>query len=143
MNPNSFVPFPIMALSQPTPQRSLHTGENPPARVIVAMEFLSMLTNKTAVRAVSNELSIEQISGQELTTAERNAQATACNVIGDYLRGTLSPNYWEKEVRTRETKGRGQIVGCFICPSSAPIPSCRFCRGYGTVIVTPTAGGHS
>jgi len=67
-----------------------------PARVVAAMEFLDRLTHKTRTGAAINEDTIEKIDGQRLTTAESNAQATACNMLNDYFRGKMRPNYWER-----------------------------------------------
>ena len=76
----AFMPFPMMFQSPyVSPERQ---REDAPARIKVALTLLDALTTKQMTRAAANPMSIELIDGLKLTTAEANAQATACNMLG-------------------------------------------------------------
>jgi hypothetical protein len=111
-----------------------------PARVNKALEFFSMVTHKTATRAVANDLAIEQIPGQKLTDEEANAMATACNLLSRYFSGTLPPDIWE-EIRIRAVHrrpdGDSKIMNCPVCVQNGQIDSmCSTCGGSGKIMIT-------
>lgn len=113
-----------------------------PARVNKAMEFLSLLTQKTSTRAAVNDISIEQIHGQKLSSEELNAQATACNLLSSYFAGKLTPDIWEgikvDAARKHVENGgiAGRLVHCIACAPNPPSPECPFCRGSGRIMIT-------
>lgn len=123
---------------------------NPPPRVEVAMGFLRQLTMKQMPHCAVNDISIEWRDGEKLTTAEANAQATACHMLNDYFLGKWKLNHWEKiqsNAILNETEGNchgpefmGKIISCFACPqNSPPRRDCVFCKGEGSVLVMPTS----
>lgn len=136
--------------------RSTQPGEIPPGRVQVALEYLMLTSSKTMTRAAVSDNAIQLIDGQVLTTAEANTQATACNVLNEYLLGKLKPTYWERIPKERisydvpdqhecpSDEGRppfpSMFIRCFACAGSSN-DQCQFCLGTGHLIITPTPGG--
>jgi hypothetical protein len=114
-----------------------------PARVRVALEYLSLLTSKTMVRAAVNDMAIQEIPGQELSSEEVTAQATACNMLSFYFAGKMPADYWERldaEDRAYQRGEGGELSPCFNCRginANTLTKNCHFCRGNGFVFVTP------
>ncbi len=151
MNPNMppFMPYPMMGMGPPmmtTPD--YHPGDPPPTRVRIAMEMLRDLTHKTMNRVAVNDVSIEEIKGQGLTTAESNLQASAANILNEYFKGKMKMNQWERsEYRGNNPQSsslmmQGMIMNCILCnmgkeEGHIPNPECSMCRGCGEVVVFP------
>jgi hypothetical protein len=121
-------------------------GDTPPTRVLVAMEFLAFLSAKQQTRAASNAYQIELIKGLPLTTAESNAQASACNLLNDYFHGKVksSPSdKLQKEVvldildgNIASNQSSGKVIKCFACGfDQPPKANCIFCDGSGGLVV--------
>lgn len=143
VNQNSQMPMlPLIQLPMMGGQSS--PQEEEPARVRIALEVLQHLSFKTMIRAAVNDLAIEQIDGQELTTGESNLQATACNFLNDYLAGKMKPDRLER-VRERLAYTSpvgdelGMLIRCFNCAPQPPSPTCPFCHGKGNVLVYPNS----
>ncbi len=138
------MPF-FMPIMQPqAPPSEILPYALPPLRIRVALDFLNQLSAKMAVRAACSESQVIELDGQKLTTAEANAQASACNLLVDYFLGSLKPDRWEKEAFDRIQKeanplNMGTIINCFSCSPNPPKPSCKFCHGGGSVLVVPTS----
>lgn len=135
------MPFFPLSLVIPRPPAAQHSGrDDPPARVQVALAYLAQLTQKTMARAAANELSIEVIDGQKLTTAEEGAQEDACHLLAAYFRGSLKPTPEEKtELDMRKHRMRtGTMMQCPACSKlSRPDGNCYLCRGTGGTVSYP------
>ncbi len=152
-NQQPVVPTPMILQNTPQVMRPIQPGEIPPGRVQVALEYLAMLTFKTRKSAVVNDISIQVIDGANLTTAEANAQASACNALNDYFNGKLKPTYWERVPKEHHSECYSEggyderpehpsmYIRCFACAPGPTAPDCRFCRGTGKLIVTPVSDG--
>jgi hypothetical protein len=116
-------------------QDTSYSRKEPPTRIQVALVFLQQLTSKTQPRVATNDISIERIEGQKLTTAEINAQATACNMLNDYFLGKLEPDVFDK-TEEHLPESPESYIRCFACGSHAQA-GCVFCCGSGTVLVRP------
>lgn len=141
-HPMSVFPF---SLSSLLGQQADRHNNQPPARIRAAMEFLQNLSQKTMSEVAANDVGFETIDGQKLTTAEANAQASACHLLSDYFLGTLELDRWEKteiesKNRTLHNCGPGTLLTCIVCGGS-PKPDCVFCRGMGHFLVFPTSAG--
>lgn len=75
--------------------------DEPPSRVIIAIEYLRSLSSKTKTHGAMNDLQFYEIPGQKLTSAELNAQANAANLLSAYFAGKMSPNAWERKLLKR------------------------------------------
>ncbi len=139
---NPFYPFLMSQL--PEPQRP---GDEVPARVRLAMEYLSHCTMKTMVRGMANDVGFDTIEGQKLTEEESSAHGVACLLLQKYFRGCLKPSASEhlvldamEDKQDDATSGSGMLMRCFSCAPNPPRPECPFCRGQGEVIVYPKGG---
>jgi len=126
---------------QPVPDAAV------PPRVRQAMDFVSMMAQKTMQRAAACENQIELIDGQQLTDEERNAHDSACLCIARYFNGNLPLDKWEQlryeTIRQKvKTGGRdGAILRCIGCGARVtPTPDCELCRGTGRVFVSSFGG---
>lgn len=145
MNQFPFQMVPI-AMPQQQAERAPILGNEVPARVHVAMEFLHRITIKTMPKvAVADMGRIEVIDGQSLTTAESNAQATACNMLNDFFLGKLRSNDWEKEyvsnskvIESSADDKPGTLLNCPACYPNTK-PSCNICHGLGTIMALPVS----
>ena len=143
---NPFYPFPIFQPQELSPQGP---GDDVPARVRLAMEYLAHCTTKTMVRGMVNDVGFDTIEGQKLTEEELSAQGTACLLIQRYFRGKLKPSHVEHLVldamEDRQGESRPEVAGmlmkCFACAPNPPQPCCPFCHGQGEVIVYPKSTG--
>lgn len=128
-----FLPFPIM----PAPSQGSEIV--PPARVRVALEFLSQISTKTMQKVAINEHQLEVLDGQKLTTAEANAQATAANLLSDYFHGKLKPDYWEERDDNSLPSGDepGLLIRCISCEPGQPKQNCYLCQGLGKILIFP------
>lgn len=143
-NPNS----PIIFVTPNGPAAFPGQGQNPcgpnimvPIRVGAAMELLAGLHQKTMTRAAANDVSIELIEGQKLTSHENLAQQEACIALSNYFRGELRPDVWEK-AQLQEVQGEiqrpGTLIRCFLCnPRKEPNPECILCQGSGQILTFP------
>ena len=143
-------PFMQMAYSVPEVSVDINSLIPMPARVRIAMQFLQSLTHKTMPKVAISETLIEQINGQELSTAERNAQATACNLINDYFLGKLKPDFWDKllvedyqadctQSAQEVSANPSRYLRCFSCLDEIKT-DCIICNGAGHVLITPVVG---
>lgn len=145
MNHRHNQPMPLTVITTPQPEMMRVENLEPPVRVQVAVAVLRELTGKTRSTCAINDLSIEIIDGQKLTHAEANLQASAANFLTDYLKGKDGCDKWEKE-KVRVTyemneSCHGTILNCFSCASlPQPLSTCKFCKGTGTVLVSPVVG---
>lgn len=69
-----------------------------PARVEVAMRLLAHLTDKTAAKAVANDVGFETVPGQTLHSDEEIVRRSACKMLARYFDGDLEPSKWEKDL---------------------------------------------
>lgn len=126
------VPYPFRPPEPPRPG-----PDEVPARVLVAAEFLEQLARKTAAHAAVGAVSVEVLPGQQLTGAERNAQAKACFLLAAYFEGKLKPDWWERRAADECETPPGTLLNCFNCHPGPPKRDCTLCRGSGNVLVTP------
>lgn len=115
-----------------------------PPRVRQAMEFIQMMTGKTMDRPAMTENQIQIVEGQELTDEEKNALATACNLVSRYFAGQLKPDAWESlrfdalKKKAEQGSTPGRIIGCVACnPMGPPNKGCVLCSGTGKILVQP------
>ncbi len=146
MNQNNQFPMPLMLLSQQPQTMQQVQQEEEPVRVRIAMELLNQFTFKTMDRIAINEVAVQTVDGQKLTTGESNLQATACNFLNDYLLGRVKKDRYERskeekqECNLPDTDEPGTLIRCFNCIINNPSADCIFCRGSGSVIVYPNMG---
>ena len=124
----------------PYPYQQQTPREEVPARVRVAVQFLSNLAMKTAKSIAVNAMSIEAIDGQELSLREVEAQSAALGMLKRYFGGEL-------EIDGRESQeGRRQVVvapaGIIVCTScggdgQAEGGRCSVCHGKGHLLAFP------
>lgn len=144
---NPFFPFPVFQARDF--QQQSRPGDEVPARVRLAMEYLAHCTVKTMTRGMANDVGFDTVPGQELTDEEASAHGTACLLIQSYFRGRLKPSHVEHLVLDAMEDQRecprpdsaGMLMKCFACAPSPPQPGCPFCHGQGEVIVYPKASG--
>lgn len=148
--PFSFMPMPFgfnpfAALQQQQQVQSPVTHGPPPARVRVALEFLTDLTVKGMTRAAANDISIELIPGQKLSMDEVEAQKAACACLKEYFAGRTRPDRYEQiaqkkiETRTLANGKPGMILQCIGCAAMPnKMPYCKVCHGTGEIMVFPT-----
>ena len=140
-----FMPFPFFGSWPPfqQPQQIAEAGQ-PPARVRIALEFLTNLSSKTMLRAAANDLSIEVIPGQDLTSNEKDAQLAACDMLADYFGGRLKQDIWEKAEfdmtlrRIGSSEMPGVIIRCVLCAPGPGRVDCGLCRGTGSLLIFPS-----
>lgn len=94
------IPIPMTMISQqPNPQmvqmQQQLQLEAAPVRIRFALDFLIHLTMKTSPYVMRTNQGLESHSGQQLTHAELNAQASACHTLNDYFLGKY------KEIKPR------------------------------------------
>lgn len=165
--PSAFVPF---MFGPPAAAQPAYYGNNSrpfvhpneaPARVEKAMDFIYLISQKTQPRAAVNDISIEVIDGQKLSTAENVALAAACHCLSAYFAGKLRMTPMEAlhmdlsadELRDDDGPagavagpGGGEVslcVHCVMCNPAQPDPACLWCKGCGKVMVTPLRGAES
>jgi len=121
------------------------TSDPPPARVRVALEFLTDLAIKTMTRAAVNDMSIQEIPGLPLSPPEIEAKNAACNLLTSYFKG-LSPLDQYESTRLAQlvrkddsSRGPGTLIRCFACLPNPPRPGCQLCRGTGEILVYSTS----
>jgi len=114
-----------------------------PARVRMALEFLSMMTHKTMSRAAVSDIGIEVLPWQDLCDEEVATQATACNLLSRYFAGKLTPDVWEKlrydamKQRVQQGGKEGMVIRCIGCGHGPmPNPTCELCKGSGKIFVS-------
>ena len=136
--------LPIVMIPQQQQVQACPTDE-PPARVLVAIQFLSALTFKQMTRAVVNDISIEIIPPPKFTGSEEAAQHAACDLLESYFQGRMELNDWEKSLlKDRDVGGReeGTLLRCLACAGQQPnCYGCRICKGTGSVLVYPSKEG--
>jgi hypothetical protein len=119
-----------------------------PVRVLKAMEFLEMLTEKTMDRPVANEMSIQTVPGQKLTTEEETVQCTALSLLNKYFAGQLPPDQYERvrldamqsqQRRMQMDNKKFMLIQCVKCGTN-PVPTCQLCEGTGAMLVTSARG---
>lgn len=142
--PPPFFPFPVM-MPQQGYQSQVNVpmlGNEAPARVRVAVDFLLNLSYKTMPRAAANDISIEVIPGQDLTASELRTQDAACEMLYDYFGGKMKGSDWERKFldrsRPQELDGpAGSLVDCSRCNGRTGNTECGICHGHGCVKVIP------
>lgn len=133
MNMMTIGPMPFPFMGMPSQEK-----QSPPPRVKVAMDLIQFLSMKTMTKVFVNEVGFHPEEGQSLTTAEANAQATACNMLNDYFLGKMKITEWEKSSE-RKIEGTGTILQCFACAPGPTKSSCKLCKGTGQLLVFPTS----
>lgn len=130
------MPFPPPWAWQPRP----YHGNEVPARVTLALEFLAQLTFKTMTRGMVSGVGMAEIDGQELLPVEHEAQAAACNMLTAYFEGRLEPTAWEVNVTRAHLPGAAQITGCPRCGGTGKLDDrkCPACNGK-TIIITQSS----
>lgn len=129
-------------------QNSEGTPNHPPARVRVAVTVLSMLTDKTMARGMVNDHVCETIDGQLLTDAEKDLQRRACEMLEEYLDGSIKPDLWERqqlEPVQQPALPITRILGCPMCCDLPPTRSkrvCELCKGRGRLIIIDPESDH-
>lgn len=114
-----------------------------PARVEKALDFVAMMTHKTAPRIAVNDITVEVVDGQELTDDEGDTLATACHLLSSYFAGRSAPDYWEKlrveaiRQRMQRTNQPGRLMTCMACGQDPKNVDCPFCYGSGLILITP------
>lgn len=141
----AFVPMPMMmpGYHAPPPQRIQQLDY--PARIHAALEYLQYCMLKQLSRAAVNDISIEVIPGQKLSTAEANAQASAANLLSAYFQGRMAINFWERleasQLEREAPQGTATTLHCPSCFGSSPKRNCPICRGTGNIIAYPGGSG--
>lgn len=148
MSENQSPMFPMIMMppwmnNSPQPIRT----ERPPARILVALDFLAGLSVKTMTRAAVNNVGIEQIDGQKLSATEVDAQNAACEMLENYFLGKLQPDFWEKKQAENGVLSDkpGLVMQCPAC-IGRPMgikPDCKICAGEGQILTFPTSGSES
>jgi len=136
-----FIPISFTPVSQNEPIPRL--SDEPPARVQFALEWLRHLTVKQMPRVASNDQGFHELDSLKLTTAERNAEASACNTINEYLLGKLEQSSWEREQETMKGVPKGSagvVLKCVMCQPGPNNPRCVLCKGTGQIISFPVIG---
>lgn len=150
-HPSPFVVMPWQMQGQQQQLNRPMLGNETPARVRAAMEFLNQLTFKTMLRPAAgpSTLNVEVVAGQPLGKEEVLAQCAACRMLADYFGGKLRPDRWERyflqtseaEAESRMPDGKGQYLQCPACPANAPRHNCIICSGTGGILAYPFAEG--
>lgn len=140
MNPNGYPLALPMILQQGS---AAGPREEAPARVRVALQFLSQLAVKEHPLCAVNDQpgSIEWRDGLKPTTGEEEAGTAACELLAAYFRGTLPPTAAEKAQAPEALPERAALqIQCMACAGHPRVnPDCRICRGCGEVLVYPAA----
>ena len=138
MSPFPFpIPYPFLGGSQQTPGL---LDNDAPARVKVAIEFLSQLALKTLPRAAATEHVIEWADMPKLTANEISAQGAACSMLIKYFGGDLTLDTWEMMRQKAASKGTvpstkpGTLLRCFACASEFDC-DCKVCSNKRTLLV--------
>ncbi len=155
MNGNQMAGFVPMPMSFLFPQQQ-QTGQReqidkPPARVLVAMEFLRRLADKQSINLASEYSGHDgfmEAKGQEVLPVERETEAAACKLLTAYFQGKVKPSSLEKEEAQRLVEGEKKpahkvngpwsIYHCFACGGGPNQRRCTICKGSGQMICAPT-----
>jgi hypothetical protein len=130
-------PQQLMFLPMPVSQQQRGCDNEVPARVRVALAFLDSLTMKTLTRCYSNDVSHNEVQGQELLPVERQSQAAALNMLTSYFNGKLAPSKWE-ELEILENE-QSQLIHCPACNATGKnryATNCPTCEGRGFLVVS-------
>ena len=136
---NPFLPFMLPYWQQGQNQSNTLLDNDAPARVKVALEFLSHISQKTAMRCALNEHNIEWQNGQKLSANEIAAQGAACSLLIEYFSGKMRLNDLEIARQRAATRGvipssrPGVPMRCTACSGNG----CNICNQRGNVIVYP------
>jgi hypothetical protein len=152
--PGQVMPVIMPWPQQQQPQQSQLPFSDPPCRVKVALEFLSLLTLKTMTRmgAGPSTLYVAEVDGQKLTATEESAQSSACSMLESYFDGKLRPDVWEQlqldlvKQEAREcnmpsspTGQPGMLMDCMMClHRGKKSKECPMCKGAYQVLIFPT-----
>ena len=123
--------------------RNSFLENDPPARVKLALEYLSQLLIKTMPRAAASEHTIEWAPEAKLSANEVAAQGAACSLLVKYFSGDLKPDGWEtqrKQAGNKEIQKGGKVGTYMRCFGCAPefTGECNICNGRRTVLVIPS-----
>lgn len=142
------MPFPFM-IFDPTAHQQPHPSPPPenfvPARIRVALEFMSMLHHKQMKRGMIGEGTGNhlEIDGLEPTPEEAATSDSAAQLLAKYFDGKLGSDIWEdlrhqmiKQRIERDTYQTGNLVACPICRGETGA-ACQLCHGGGMVIISP------
>jgi hypothetical protein len=113
-----------------------------PTRVEKALQLLEIFHRKQMDRAVVNENMVQVIDGLELSNVEDLALHAACSCLESYFLGKLPMDVFEKGHLESKNKHDGMLINCPNCYTAGnkgmvPAPSCKFCKGSGSILVTP------
>ena len=143
MNEGQPMQYPIVMMAPQVQQQAPQSMDDPPARVLVAMRFLSELTFKQMTRvAVADMGRIEEIAPPGLNGSEVAAQHAACDMLESYFAGRLKPNLWEDALiqeKTRNPQEEGTLLRCIACQGANP--QCSVCKGTGRILIYPAKEG--
>lgn len=130
------VPWPFAPFYQPQAERVIE--QQPPQRVKVAMEYLYYLASKTTDKAAPHGLGCEVIDGQKAAPAETAAQTAACELLRNYFRGDLEPDWYEEAIEMENLPPGGTLLNCPVCNEMGgkPREDCPVCKGCGQIIVS-------
>lgn len=115
-----------------------------PARILVAMQYLSLIHQKEMKRAVAGDgmgMPME-VDGVPPTDEERITGVAACKMLSAYFNGELVYDPWEKQrhsaIQTRMEKqvSEGIVLPCPQCNHREGLP-CKLCKGGGKVLLSP------
>jgi hypothetical protein len=136
-------PFLIPYPSGGNQQNPLNLLDNdPPARIKVALDFLSQMTVKVMPRAAANNISIEWSTPPKLNANEIAAQGAACSLLVKYFSGDLEADGWEDQrkkaanISMKPKKQPGTLMRCFGCAPEFT-GDCHICGGRRTLMVYP------
>lgn len=144
-----FEPAAVRLCADPVPRLCAAPAEQPddepPARVLVAMQYLRYATDKTADAVVPHGMGAETVGGQQLTRDEQEAMTNACSLLSTYFTGKLIPTRWEDGTLSRR-RNQGAIIICPMCggeelqpeEEGETPPVCKLCAGSKRVLVVPT-----
>ena len=156
--PQGQPPFAMMPMpfwppwQQPQDHHGQTLGNEVPARVRVAMEFLRQLSAKETPQVavtgfVQGPGSIEVLDGLKLTKDEIVAQNHALAMLSDFFRAQMQNNNWEElytDSAERDLEQReGVTIVCPVCEGRSRIPgsqsNCLLCRNGGRVVAFPAS----
>lgn len=124
----------------------------PPARVLMAMNFSLTMARRASPMIAVNDLTIEEIQPAKVTTHEQAAWNAACVALADYFNGKLDLDVFEDAlvdgIEVETTRRRmGQRIVCGVCHGDKVLldhdkqkRTCGLCEGAGIILVIPQFG---
>jgi hypothetical protein len=142
-NQPPFFVFPFQQFQGPGPSERARPELEVSARVRVALQVLSFLSDKTATRLAANDVGFQELDGQKLEPEEKELMFTACKQLTAYLEGKQDPSALEKVAHERHRQEArrppmidGLRIACPNCQGQPPqVMQCTLCGGRGGVIV--------